>query len=176
MNAKRYGIGIALLLLVLITLLFVMRDSNSGRSDEVNPDRPPTLLPNAQDVPILLTGVNGEQFAAKNFIASSTKVESNSGVYYDIVHSDPSYAGGEGTSFEIQFSENDDHFIILLTQEPLSQARASAEQFLYNTLGIPTEQICQLSVEVFVATQTNTAFADKGSLGLSFCPGAVPLP
>ena len=77
--------------------------------------------------------------------------------------------------YSISYSTSDQSFLITLESKPLKTARAAAEQDILNRLNITQAQACQLKVSVKVPLNVDPNYAGN-ELGLSFCPGSVPLP
>lgn len=59
--------------------------------------------------------------------------------------------------------------------EPLGASRLKAEARLRQLLSLSDAQLCSLTVQVSVPASVNETLAGR-NLGLSFCPGAAPLP
>jgi len=78
------------------------------------------------------------------------------------------------TTFGIVFNENNGSFAIGLEVEPIAQTRLDAEVHLMQILKISEKELCLLNVFVGVPDRVNS-FLSGRNLGVSFCPGAVPL-
>ena len=83
-------------------------------------------------------------------------------------------SGYKTNDFSISFHNADGAFTIELLAEPIAAARAEAELFLLDRLGISQAQMCLLNYWVGVPDSVNATFAGK-NLGFSFCPGATQL-
>ncbi|HVB20020.1 MAG TPA: hypothetical protein VNF51_01900 [Candidatus Paceibacterota bacterium] len=112
---------------------------------------------------------NGSVVITNDFIHNNVTLPdpSNVGNYYLTGSSTNGYAIGYRTSAQF--------FTIALEQEPLSQTRTAAEDFLLSTLGITENQLCSLNYYIGTDANTNSFYAGK-NLGFSFCPGATVLP
>lgn len=84
-------------------------------------------------------------------------------------------AGTEYGAYQIIYFENGSGFLISIFQEPLGENRLKAEEELRSTLRLSDAQLCKLSIDVAVSDDANETYSGR-NLGLSFCPGAVPLP
>lgn len=84
-------------------------------------------------------------------------------------------AGSADAEFQILYFPLDAGFILTLQAEPLGETRRAAEAALRQELGLPDAQVCQLTIDVGVPHSVSTVYSGR-NLGLSFCPGAVPLP
>jgi len=90
----------------------------------------------------------------------------------------PEYVPGQPYpthSFDVAFNQIGSQFLISLNQEPIGAARTDAESFLRSTLQLTDTQLCSLNTLVTVGDDVNAQYSAI-NLGLSFCPGAVPLP
>lgn len=67
------------------------------------------------------------------------------------------------------------YFLVSLYTEPLGETRLAAESELRQKLQLSNNELCALNLEVRTNIYTNETYAGR-NLGLSFCPGAVPLP
>lgn len=105
----------------------------------------------------------------------------NEGLYF--VAGSPGYCIPEGpcphgapaTEYVIVYDSKRQFFTITLLAEPLGQARARAEQFLLNSLGVSESQLCALNYYAGILNGLNDRYGDR-NLGFSFCPGATVLP
>ncbi len=84
-------------------------------------------------------------------------------------------AGTEYGAYQIIYFENGSGFLLSIFEEPIGENRLKAEEELRTTLRLSDAQLCKLSIEVAVSDDANEAYSGR-NLGLSFCPGAVPLP
>ena len=78
-------------------------------------------------------------------------------------------------AYEIVYDLHNDFFTIALLEEPIGEARQSAEQFLQTVLAIPPDQLCRLKYSLAVPNRVNAMYSSI-NLGFSFCPGATKLP
>jgi len=124
---------------------------------------------------ITIKNADGTTVAVPDFTRGRTPLESNSDTYYDLVHEGPLF-GDENYTFSVQYQSSNSHFLVSILKEPLGSSRTEAETFLRSTLVLPNDALCRLNLSVIVTTDVHPVYADKGDLGLSFCPGAVPLP
>ena len=83
-------------------------------------------------------------------------------------------SGASTTDFTVSYKNTNDLFTIVLTKEPLGVARAHAEKFLADRLGLSEIKLCTLNYWIGTTYWINQAYAGK-NLGFSFCPGAEPL-
>lgn len=79
-------------------------------------------------------------------------------------------------NFMIYYDTPTNLFSVVLTDEPIGQARSEAENFLMTSLGITQAQMCSLKYLVGVTRYVNEKYAWVDNLGFSFCPGATVLP
>lgn len=79
------------------------------------------------------------------------------------------------SQFSIVYFESENAFAITLLSLPLSSARSTAEENLLQQLGIAAQDACALAISVSVPYTIDDDYSGR-ELGLSFCPGAVPLP
>jgi hypothetical protein len=77
--------------------------------------------------------------------------------------------------YSIQYIDKTQFFSISLLQQPISESRKLAEQYLEAHLGLKAGDMCRLKYTVSVANSVDQTFAGR-SLGFSFCNGAVQLP
>lgn len=158
-------------------------------------DEPPVQSPDGVPFPIATPGVgggttmldlastDGTPLAVQNFIENGTTIADpqNPGTY--IVAGELGYCLEGGTcpstgvqDFTISYFSEEQAFMIGLGAEPLGAVRDRAEQALADTLGIARAQLCQLRVSVGTTVYVNERYGALGELGVSGCPGAVPLP
>ncbi len=77
--------------------------------------------------------------------------------------------------FSLAYYRRTDHFLITLKREDnFAFARVYAEETFLEKLNITQTQVCSLSVDVVIPPYIDFDLA--GSYGLSFCPGAIPVP
>lgn len=123
-----------------------------------------------------ITDAYGASVSVPAFTTGRTPIQGSDGSnYYDLVHQGPVY-GNENETFAVQYGEKNSDFTVLLLTEPLSAARADAENFLRATLKLPDAELCKLKITVGVTASTNSIYSRYDNLGLSFCPGAIRLP
>ena len=115
----------------------------------------------------------GNAVPVPDFTGGLDPLQGTDGTYY-LLHG-PEYSA-EGFTFSAQYGERDSSFLVTLLSEPLSSARADAERFLRDELELSDAALCALNTRVVAPADVNEAYAAHGDLGLSFCPGAVPLP
>lgn len=88
-------------------------------------------------------------------------------------------AGSGSDSFAITYyppdADSSAEISVSLLKEPIGEARREAETALRERFGLSDDQFCKLSVGVYTLLSVNEQYAAT-DLGLSFCPGAVPLP
>jgi len=78
-------------------------------------------------------------------------------------------------NFNVFYNSAPQSFNIVLTKEPIGQARLDMEQFMLTTLGITQRQLCGLKYRVGVTSYVSEQYTAR-NLGFSFCPGATVLP
>jgi hypothetical protein len=83
------------------------------------------------------------------------------------------YYASTSERYTIIYSNYFNFFHITIGEEPAKENRSLAEEELLYVLGLPPEQVCDLDVTVSRKTWV-TEFQHEG-VGLSFCPGSVPL-
>lgn len=88
---------------------------------------------------------------------------------------EPSAAPGMLKPYQLLFFEYDGSFLISLAAEPLGAVRQEAERDLLSRLGVSESEACGLPIMVTVPSDISGEYAGR-DLGLSFCPGGVPLP
>lgn len=85
-------------------------------------------------------------------------------------------AGDASTGdYQILYFPSESYFLVSLFVEPLGAVRLSAERELRQKLGLSDADLCALHSEVTTSVHVNELYGGK-NLGLSFCPGSVPLP
>lgn len=125
----------------------------------------------------------GGTMTARDFIHNGTTVEdpANPGSYY--LAGETGYCDSQGVcahgasskEFSIVYYPEDSSFVVALLAEPLGQARKGAEQFLMNTTGLSSTELCALKYYVGTDSYRSAQFSGT-NLGFSFCPGATKLP
>jgi len=98
----------------------------------------------------------------------------NDGQYFLGNFIDPTVENPPQVPYAIEYNSNTQFFSMALFQEPISESRRGAEQFLMRFLGLSETQLCQLNYRISVPNRVNQIFAGV-SLGFSFCPGSVVL-
>ncbi len=76
--------------------------------------------------------------------------------------------------FALLYSENDDSFSLAVLDSPVSYHRDRASEYMLILLKISKEEACQLNFFVGVPYDIDSNLSGI-NLGLSFCPGSVPL-
>lgn len=174
-------IVISVVLLLLIggaIAFFLLRETPVQGPDSSNPfgglsgDNPGGTPITNYDI----VGADGEAYPVPDFRAGKDPIAGIDGNYYDLVHTGGPLFGDEGDRFYIQFDETNSSFTISLVTEPLGESRLLSEDFLRSTLKLSDSQLCKLKVNVGVPRELNQIYGSYENLGLSFCPGAVPLP
>ena len=131
-------------------------------------------LPRDSGALLVLTSKTGQIITVPDFTYTHPSLEvEQSGITYvyvtqddDLKEADPYYSIVYGSNSSI---------LIFLLAEPLTTARARAEEKLKEFIPIPEDVLCSLKVSVKTTDTINPMYAGK-ELGLSFCPGAVALP
>ena len=109
----------------------------------------------------------GEGFLSSLLVQPDT---SRTGVY--LLHADP-YT--RSPDYTIEYDRRDERFTIRLLAEPVAEVREQAEERLITVVEMPLNDICNLSVDVFVGEAPRDSAAED-TIGLSFCPNSTPLP
>lgn len=123
-----------------------------------------------------LRTVDGATLVVADFTYNREPVAGADGeIYFDLVHTEPVYSPSE-TPYQIQFSEMESEFTVLLIQEPLGASRIAAESYLRTLMGATDAELCALKIVVAVPYDLNAYYSRYPNLGLSFCPGSVTLP
>ncbi len=164
-------------LLIAIVLFFLLRPS----AEVKNPDDSPNLFNNGDsggdpsyvpgDAPVILTLVDGSTLSVQNFIPAEQPEWYVEGDQLAIAGS----GEWDGPGFSIRYSPNSSTFNISILREPIGEKRREAEGVLRNLLGIADSDMCRLNMSVYVFGEVSDTYAGR-NLGLSFCPGSVPLP
>ena len=121
---------------------------------------------------VFVPATSGEPIKTNSFTEGAPVLEQPSGTYYYVTYNqnyeplDPAYGIVYGS---------DGSFAIGIFQEPLGASRRKAEDKLRSLLGVSDTELCRLTTTVMVPPSVNEAYAAR-NLGLSFCPGATPLP
>ena len=153
-----------------ILLLWVWTRFNSGSTPQ---NQPRTQFPGSTSISATTSSmsmlIGSTTITVKNFLADPGTKE-----YY----TDYYYLGNQPTApapYVIEYIASTHFFNISLLQEPIGQARAQAEAYLLEHLGISKDQLCMLNYMLSTPDSVNSTYSDE-NLGFSFCPGAVPLP
>ena len=83
--------------------------------------------------------------------------------------------GSAESDYQVLYFPQDSYFLLTIFAEPIGPNRLSAEAELRSRLKLSNDELCALNADVFVTADANETYAGT-NLGLSFCPGAVPLP
>ena len=132
---------------------------------------------------ITIPARDGTPVTVLDFTARETTIEDvqNPGVLY--VAGSPEYClidggcpkGADVDGVHVLYNANDQSFTVALLDEPLSEVRRSAEQFLLLALGVREAELCTL--DYYIGTDRGVSENYAGTnLGFSFCPGSVVLP
>ena len=166
-----FGVGGAVMLVLVVSAW----QFYSARSPEQVEDTPKLAsVPRDSGTSVLLRTRDGKNVTVPDFTYTHPSVtyEETGRIYVfltqtdDLVEKDPRYGITYGS---------DSTFIIALLASPLSESRAAAEVAFKEFVPLPDSVLCALSVTVQVADTIDTQYAGK-NVGLSFCPGALPLP
>lgn len=190
-NSYLWIAGSALLILTLLVIAGAYVFLKQGREPVTEPTPGGVIFPASGGVTggepggqsLVIALATGEQVAVNNFLANGVTFEdpANEGAYY--LAGNLEYCLEDGTCpttntprFSILFFENGQNFVVSLNEEPLRESRQAAELYLMNALGIPAQQMCDLSYTLGTTVSVNEAYGSITNLGFSFCEGAVPLP
>jgi hypothetical protein len=111
----------------------------------------------------------GEALVVDNLLGTSGLTEtSNDGLY--------EYRAGDtfNSRYTIAYHEFDGSIIVSLQSQPLANVRREAEQALLQLTRLPQSTLCELTILVTTPISVSQTFSGQ-NLGLSFCPGSVPL-
>ena len=111
---------------------------------------------------------DGSTAVVPNFITKNQPPTANALVGYQVDNTAPD-------SYQTIYFTSGSYFLITLNSEPLGEHRTEAENALRSELGLSDAQLCNLNIGVFTPGFASEQYAGE-NLGLSFCPGAVPLP
>lgn len=186
---------ISVIVIIIGVILMMVAGPHKTQAPATQPSQQTSTLPSAGSVQSGGSG-SGNSFAvvggtnagnisiatqngpisARDFLSDTTTTADpyNQG-YYDLGGSMTSGVGSSSPAFAITYISSTQYFNIALLREPIATARADAEQFLLQDLGITKEQACALKYMVSVPYWVNQKFTGR-NLGFSFCPGAVILP
>lgn len=121
---------------------------------------------------ILLTLTDGRTVSVPDFTYNRPQIDAE-GVTYVLLTQTPEGVE-EDARYGIVFG-TDSTFTVGLFEEPLGANRKLAEAKLVEFLGLPEQALCKLDISVGVPDTIRGAYQGK-NLGISFCPGALPLP
>lgn len=166
------GIGVALLAVLSVAGWWMMPKDKANDTATSTPAI--SSLPRDTGAHVVLRTKSGRIVSVPDFTYGHPSVEvEDTGVTYvhitqndDLEEADPRYGIVYGS---------DSTFILGLMATPLGATRLVAEQKLKEFVPLPDDILCGLSVSVRTADTIDARFAGR-ELGLSFCPGAVPLP
>lgn len=168
--------GLVALLLIVAGLFLIFRPSTEVKNpdDSYNPfdgglgeDTP--LPPNGS--PIILTLNDGSTLSVQNFIPAEQPEWYTEGEQLAIAGN----GDWDGPGYAIRYSDQTSTFNIGIMREPIGEKRREAEGVLRSLLGIADSDMCRLNMSVYVFGEVSDTYAGR-NLGLSFCPGSVPLP
>lgn len=179
MNSTRFiVIGIVIILLLIGGIGYTLFKSDPEPIEPGGPSFPepgtmhsdPGASVDGEDIALVLQG--GKTITVSNFTKDpGTKADPQNTGFYLV---------GQGSSttrdpsFDITYIAATDFFNISLMQAPLKDARVRAEQYLRATLGLDTDELCQLRYSVATPAFVDEAYAGT-DLRFSFCEDAVPL-
>ena len=160
------------------TFLFATRFQQEETPTEQNPT---TVFPTGEnsgsteleDV-ITIQGAQG-QIEVNNFLDDSDNVEDtvNGGLF--LGNQFPSNESSENyPPYVIQYFSPTNYFNIVLSSEPIRDARLHAEAYLQDKLGLTKMEMCSLNYMVSTPNFVNEYYSGM-DLRFSFCPGATPL-
>lgn len=184
-NTTLISIAGGLIILGILALAFVVLSYTRNVSPLPTDEETPLFPVPHEEVPgtgaTRTIQADGESLVVPDFTEGAPVVQIGSDpadVQYDLTPY-PEYQEGmiyPTHDFDIQFNERDSQFIVSLMTEPLGAARQAAEQRLRALLNVSDETLCTLNVVVGVPHGVHPQLATYQNLGLSFCPGALPLP
>lgn len=129
------------------------------------------------------TLATGESIMVNDFLANGITFEdpANKGSYFlagklDYCLEDGTCPDTNTPSFSILYLEVGQSFSISLNEEPLSESREKAEQYLMTALGISPQEMCSLPYLLGTTVSVNETYGSITNLKFSFCEGAVRLP
>lgn len=174
-NTLFVALGVLLVLIAVgVSVVVVMRMQKTSTLEPANPFGNSVLPGDSHTKPaITVSTTAGEQVSVPDFRTGHEPDHTPAGTIYTIRA--PEYSNTEMT-FSLQYNEATSEFLVVLLQEPIGAARKEAEQYLKAMLMLQDTELCALNTTVVVMPSVNPAFATYENLGLSFCPGAVPLP
>lgn len=170
--------GILTVLLLVVLIFFTLSKNSEAPVNQGNnfPTTTP-VVPAPTATTLMLSLSSGGTVPVKNFLRDTETVTdaTNKGYYYlgNHIPQDTS-TPPPNLPYVIEYIESTQYFNISLLREPLADSRIQAEQYMLEHLGISKENMCKLKYTVSVPNFVNTTLAG-GSLGFSFCPGAIKL-
>jgi hypothetical protein len=158
-------------LLVLVLIAFVVVLMNNKGKDGTQ-DHGQVTFPT--DVGNMTTGSSTQQ--GGSFLDSSEVHEDsdNPGTYY-IGNRLEEGQSVQDYPYLITYLSDTKYFNVVISQEPIGEARVQAERYLMQFLRLTQDQMCALDYTVSVLNSVNSQYAGE-NIGFSFCPGAVKLP
>lgn len=189
-SSRTFWIALAVLIVLAVVAFFVIWLTKPAPSASTTETQATTTLPvsasTTADEPNgpsqSLTTSSGSSVPANDFLHNGTTLPDpqNPGTYIlqgtlGPCDSASCTRAGTADNYSIEYDASSTAFTIELAQEPLSQARLDAEQFLGQVLGISPQAMCGLRYYIGTTIYVNTFYAGK-NLGFSFCPGATQLP
>ena len=121
---------------------------------------------------IFLTTTSGGKVSVPDFTQGKRSMPIGSYQFYLLTNNQD--VEGPAAQFEILYG-TDSSITITLLKEPLGAARLAAEDTLKSFIAVSDATFCTFNVHVGVPFGVNKFYASQ-NLGLSFCPGATPLP
>ena len=172
----------ALILVLLGTLIFIALGAylflSQGRSTEPVPSTPSNgnpfgFLNGADSTSLKLELTDGSIVSVPNFTETEQPDWAGESAGYQV-------AGDASGSYLITYIPADEfgsqaQFLVALLAEPLGASRLAAEAELKASLSLSEGEICMLDAQVWTNDSVNATYAGR-DLGLTFCPGATPLP
>lgn len=184
MNKKTLLIlGSLLVLLAIGALIYAFYPKTPASAPDGNGDPFGSIGGGASKLTYAVRGQGNETIRVNDFIRNGETVADPLNPASYVLAGDTGYCLADGTcphgaeteKFQISFDEGSNTFSIALTAEPLSTARAEAEQFLMERLGVDSATLCKLNYFVSTTYWVNESYANR-NLGFSACPGAALLP
>jgi len=179
MNSTRLIIvGIVVVLLLVGGIAYTLLKSGAEPADPSGPSFPnsgelpenPGSATDSEEITLVLQG--GKTVTVSNFTKEpETKVDAQNAGFYLIGQGSSAV---RDTSFDITYIAATDFFNISLMQTPIKDARLRAEQYLITTLGLDTDEMCQLRYSVATPSFVSEAYAGT-DLRFSFCEDAIAL-
>jgi hypothetical protein len=168
---------IILLVIIGLALFFIGQNTSStnsvatssnpfGTAGNTSPSNTSTGYTNSSTLVVTLK--NGSNVTVPDFTKQNQPSTANAESGYQV-------AGSNTGDYQILYFPQNSGFLVSLFVEPLGSTRLEAEAALRKQLGLTDTQLCALTIEVRTTVDVNQTYAGR-DLGLSFCPGAVPLP